>query len=119
LTQEEIANKYRINQSLVSEWIKRKTKIMAAAVDAHKKMLKIRKGSKHKQLHSILFTKFKEARSKGYCVDFNWLWSKARLCDRDHWRSKRNSALACCRVFFEEMQRQNMPKIQKDSKAEF
>jgi len=70
LTQEEIANKYRINQSLVSKWIKIKAKTMAAAVDAHKKMLKIRKGSKHKQLHSILFTKFKEARSKGYCVDF-------------------------------------------------
>ena len=56
---------------------------MAAAVDAHKKMLKIRKGSKHKQLHSILFTKFKEARSKGYCVDFNWLWSKARVTQRE------------------------------------
>ena len=37
-TQEEIANKYRINQSLVSKWNKSKTKIMAAAVDAHTKL---------------------------------------------------------------------------------
>ena len=57
---------------------------MAAAVDAHKKLLKIRKGLKHKHwLHSILFTKFKEARSKGYCLDFNWLWSKARVTQKE------------------------------------
>ena len=35
---------------------------MTAAVDAYKKLLKIRKGLKHTQLHFILFTKFKEAR---------------------------------------------------------
>lgn len=63
--------------------MKSKAKIMPAAVDAHKKLFKMRNGLKHKQLHSILFTKFKEARSKGYCVDFNWLWSKARVTQRE------------------------------------
>ena len=82
LSQEEIATKYRINQSLVSEWMESKAKIMAAAVDANKKVLKIRKGSKHIRCHSILFTNFKEARYKGYCVDFDWLWSKARVTQR-------------------------------------
>ena len=56
---------------------------MAAAVEGHKKLLKVRKGIKHKQLHSILFTKFKEARSKGNRVDFNCLWSKARVMQKE------------------------------------
>ena len=35
------------------------------------------------QTVSDSFTKFKAARSKGYCVDFNWLWSKARVTKRE------------------------------------
>jgi len=41
-----------------------KKKITAAAATAHKKI-------------------FKAARSKGFSVDFNWLWCKARVAYRE------------------------------------
>ena len=46
-------------------------------------MLRIRGGTKYNRLYSILMTKFKEARSREYCEDFNWLWTKARVTQRE------------------------------------
>lgn len=46
MTQDAIAEKYKINRSLVSKWVKDKKKITAAAATAHKKLLKIRPGNK-------------------------------------------------------------------------
>ena len=83
MTQDAIAEKYKINRSLVSKWVKDKKKITAAAATAHKKLLKIRPGNKYSRLFSLLMTRFKNARSKGYDVDFNWLWSKARVAYRE------------------------------------
>ena len=83
LTQDAIAEKYKINRSLVSKWVKDKKKITAAAATAHKKLLKIRPGNKYSRLFSLLMTRFKNVRSKGYGVDFNWLWSKARVAYRE------------------------------------
>lgn len=83
LTQDAIAEKYRINRSLVSKWMKDKKKITSAAATAHKKVLKVRPGNKYNHLFSVLMTRFKAARSKGYSVDFNWLWCKARVAYRE------------------------------------
>lgn len=83
MTQDAIAEKYKINRSLVSKWVKDKKKITAAAATAHKKLLKIRPGNKYSRLFSLLMTRFKNVRSKGYGVDFNWLWSKARVAYRE------------------------------------
>ena len=41
-----------------------------------------RRAKKYNQLHAELFRKFKEARMKGHRVDFHWLWSKARVIQR-------------------------------------
>jgi len=63
--------------------MKDKKKITAAAATAHKKILKIRPSKKYNQLFSVLMTRFEAARSKGYSVDFNWLWCKARVVYRE------------------------------------
>lgn len=83
MTQDSIAEKYKINRSLVSKWVKDKKKITAAPATAHKKLLKIRPGNKYSRLFSLLMTRFKNVRSKGYGIDFNWLWSKARVAYRE------------------------------------
>lgn len=75
----EIADKFHINRSLVSAWMKQKDKIMEQAGNRlSEKLLKIRPSTKHAELFRGLFQLFKEARSKGRRVDFSWLWSKAK-----------------------------------------
>lgn len=64
MTQDAIAEKYKINRSLVSKWVKDKKKITAAAATAHKKLLKIRPGNKYSRLFSLLMTRFKNARKR-------------------------------------------------------
>ena len=54
---------------------------MNAAVSKHQKTLKIRPAQKYLDL--VLLKKFKEAQSKGFCIDFNWIWSKARNLHRE------------------------------------
>lgn len=112
MTQDAIAEKYKINRSLVSKWVKDKKKITAAAATAHKKLLKIRPGNKYSRLFSLLMTRFKNARSKGYGVDFNWLWSKARVAYREQ---------ACNHHFLEEAQHKNAgtSEEQEGTKARF
>lgn len=58
-------------------------KITAAAATSHKQILKIRPGTKYNRLFTVLMTTFKAARAKRYSVDFNWLWSKARITHRE------------------------------------
>ena len=50
---------------------------MRTSVSEHKKSLKIRPTRKYLDLYKVLLRKFKEARSKGFRIDFNWIWSKA------------------------------------------
>ena len=56
---------------------------MNAAVSEHKKTLKIRPARKYLDLYKVLLKKFKEARSKDFRIDFNWIWSKARNLHRE------------------------------------
>ena len=39
--------------------------------------------NKYHELYRALKLKFLDARSNGQCVDFNWLWSKARVIFRE------------------------------------
>ena len=84
VSQDEIARKYGISQSLVSKWVKDKDNIILASTDKHKKLYKKqRKAVKYLELYRELFDKMKEARGKGRKVNFNWLWTKARSIHRE------------------------------------
>ena len=55
---------------------------MRTAVSEHKKRLKIRPTQKDLDLYKVLLREFKEAGSKGFPTDFNWILSKARNLHR-------------------------------------
>ena len=68
---------FNLDKTKVSKWSKHKENIIKAASDIHKKKLfKIRPSVKYQSLYKELYAQFTETRSKGYHVDFNWLWSK-------------------------------------------
>ena len=48
-------------------------KIMRTSVSKHRNSLKIRPAQKYLDLYKVLLRKFKEARSKGFRIDFNWI----------------------------------------------
>ncbi len=79
----ELALKYKINRSLVSKWLKDKSKILKAAGGEYKKHLKNRPSRKYNDLYLALKEKFKTAQGKGHRVNFNWLSSKARVLYRE------------------------------------
>ena len=84
VSQYHVADKYCINQSLVSKWVKEKDIIISNAMKANKKLLsKQRASRKYNQLYDTLLTRFKKARAKGHQVYFNWLWSRARVIYRE------------------------------------
>ena len=84
VSQDQIAQKYGISQSLVSKWLKDKDSIIAAAADKHRKLYaKQRKSTKYLELYRLLFDQLKAAHHKGRKVNFNWLWSKACSTQRD------------------------------------
>lgn len=58
--------------------MKNKVKIKQASKNAHRETFKVRPSVKYLALYGALLTKFKAAREKGFCVNFGWLWSKAR-----------------------------------------
>ena len=74
-----LAQKHTISKSMLSMWRLNKGKIMLAASNDHKKLLKIRPSTKYAELYRDLRKVFLEARSKGHRVDFNWIWSKVGL----------------------------------------
>ena len=80
---ETVAGKYRVDRSLVLKWFKAKDKIAKAAASEYRNYLKIRPSRKYIDLYDKLFKLFKDSRSKGHRVDFNWLWSKARMLYRE------------------------------------
>ena len=57
--------------------------IQATSEQQKKKLYKIRPGTKYQSLLRDLLEKFKDARSKGRHVAFNWLWSKVRKIYRE------------------------------------
>ena len=73
-----VAENFRIDQSMVSRWMKNRKAIMKEAAVKHRKMLKKGcKSTKYAELYEQLWNKFKTSRSKGVPVNFHWLWSKA------------------------------------------
>ena len=52
---------------------------MKVAESKHKQLVKIRPATKYITVYRELLKTFKEARRKGFQVDFNWIWSKARV----------------------------------------
>ena len=82
MTPNEAMSMYRsfnINKSQISKWSKAKDEINAAAADRQKKKLtKIRPAIKYKDLYREILTVFRETRSRGRHVDFNWIYSQAQ-----------------------------------------
>ena len=75
---------YKINIDFqVTKWFQDLEKIINVAVSEHKKTLKIRPARKYLDLYKVLLKRFKEARSKDFRIDFNWIWSKARNLHRE------------------------------------
>ena len=78
--QDDIAEQFRINQSMVSLWLKDQHTIMKDAASVHRKLfIKGRKSTKYVELYERLWKTFKDARARGIPVNFHWLWSKARV----------------------------------------
>ena len=76
--QDDIAEQFRINQSMVSRWLKDRHTIMKDAASVHRKLFKKgRKSTKYVELYERLWKTFKDARTRGIPVNFHWLWSKA------------------------------------------
>ena len=55
----------------------------AASEQQKKKLFKIRPGTKYHSLFRDLLGKFKDPRSEGRHVDFNWLWNKGHKIYRE------------------------------------
>ena len=72
-----ICKSFNLDKTKVSRWMKNKNRIIQAASEQQKKKLfKIQPGTKYQSLFRDLLGKFKNARSKGHHVDFNWLGVK-------------------------------------------
>ena len=79
----DVAERLNVNMSQISKWLKMKDKIVRTDVGENKKPFKIKPAEKYHELYRALKLKFLDARSNGQRVDFNWLWSKARLIFRE------------------------------------
>ena len=86
----DVAEKLKISRGQISKWLKKKDSIFAAAVDENKKMrTRLSKPSKkYNELYEALNAKFLDTQCKGGRVDFNWLWSKARVIYREQQNMK-------------------------------
>ena len=76
---DEVALQFGVHRTLVIKWVKDKVKIETVASSEFKEHLKIRPARKYKLLFAELL---KDARRRGHRVDFNWIWSKARIIQR-------------------------------------
>ena len=64
----------------VLKWYKDRIRIQRLSTSFS---LTIKPARKYNVLYSLLLQKFKEAHTKGYRVNFNWLWQKARMLHRE------------------------------------
>ena len=79
VSQYDITEKYDINQSLGSKWLRNKNSNIENSACRHRKLLqKQRPSRKYNDLFQALLEKFREARNKGHHVNLKWLWSRAR-----------------------------------------
>lgn len=114
-SQYSIAVEFKINQSMISKWLKNKDVLFQqAAVSNKKRLLKNRPSRKYLQMHQTLLTTFKEARKKGHHVNFNWLWSQARIIYREQLENS-NANIKKHVVVFEALQHR-MRRRQRNKK---
>ena len=84
-SQHVVAEHFKINQLMVSKWLRNKNAVFEQTVTVTKKnILKQRPSRKYLPLYNNLLTTFKEARKKRYHVNFNWLWSCHALYIRNN-----------------------------------
>jgi len=109
VTQEMIAGKYGISQSLISKWLKEKESIISASTNKNKTLLKKqRKATKYTGLYRSLLTEMRLVRGKGLKVNFNWLWSKARSIQRNQTGDGDDSAVVRKHVITTFLRRHNV-----------
>ena len=83
-THDDVAAKYGVSQSQISRWVANKQSILEDSLsDLRKLCKKGRRPMKYLDLDKKLWRRFKEARKKGHVVNFHWLWSRARIIQRD------------------------------------
>ena len=70
--------KFSFKFYIFSKWIKSKVKIKHASKSTHRLTFKLRPSVKYTGIYAVLLEQFKTARAMGSCVNFGWLWSKAR-----------------------------------------
>ena len=69
---------------MVQRWVKKKEIIIQKATTSNCRLHhKIRPAKKHEELNKELLKRFKDARKRGHQIDFNWLWSRARVIHRE------------------------------------
>ena len=85
----DVAEHLNVSRGQISKWLKLKDNILEVAVDENKKVLtRLSKPSKkYNKLYKALNVTFLDARSRGQCVDFSRLWSKARVIYREQKKS--------------------------------
>ena len=108
---------FNLDKTKIPKWSKYKENIIKAASDIKKKKLfKIRLSVKYQALYIELYTQFTEARSKGYHVDFNWLWSRGRKIHYN--QTGDETAISRKHVIANFLRRNNLKrrKIQQDKK---
>ena len=75
VTASDVAEKFRIDKSLVTKWKQNKRKNVAAACTKHKKMLrKGRPSEGHQQVYNKLYERFCHVRKRGLKVSFSWFY---------------------------------------------
>ena len=80
----DVAFNNNIDKSLVARWLQNKRQIIDGASSQHRKLFsKNRKSTKHQRLFKKLYSKFKDARSKGMKVSFSWLYTKANIINKE------------------------------------
>ena len=71
MTPSELVKKYsnfRLDEPKVCRWMKKKEAILEGAVGEHKRLLKIRSGTKYNELFATLKFVFEDSRKKGHRV---------------------------------------------------
>ena len=83
ITQDDLANRYSISESVNSNWLKNKENVIAVAAENNWKLIKKqRKLAKYLELYHHLFEDMKAVCAKGRKVNVNWLWDRARTIQR-------------------------------------
>ena len=75
---------FNLNKTKVSNGPKiKKISLRLLLIFRKRSFFKIRPSVKYQALYKELYAQFMEARSKGYHVEFNWLWNKGRKIHRN------------------------------------